>query len=78
MKFALANLAILVGLSGAAYCQDGARTQDDRNVHPGTALLDSAGILAGASDAVSTNEAKASTESTSAPGTAVTTAASKR
>jgi hypothetical protein len=78
MKFVVVNLAILAGLSGAAYCQDSVRPQDGRTMHPGTALLDSVGIVAGAPDAVSTNEAKASTESTSAPGTAVTTAASKR
>jgi hypothetical protein len=78
MKFALANLTILVGLAGAAYCQDGVRAQDGRSVHPGTALLDSEGIFAGAPDPARTNKAQASTENTSMPGATVTTAAGKR
>ena len=48
MKQLIAGLVVLVGLSSAGYCQNDASTANDRPVHPGTALLDSMGIFAGA------------------------------
>ena len=50
MKSLVAGLAVLVGLSGIAYGQNSLPAPDERPMHPGTALLDSMGIYAGAPD----------------------------
>ena len=63
MKCALAGLAVLIGLSGAAVCQNKTPTPGNRLVHPGTALLDSLGIVAGAPDPVPQKDAQVDTGS---------------
>jgi hypothetical protein len=57
MKTVMAGLVLLVGMAGAGYCQSRVPGQPDRPVHPGTALLDSMGIGAGASDGTPTHNA---------------------
>jgi hypothetical protein len=64
MKTVMAGLALLVGMAGAGYCQSRVPDQSDRPVHPGTALLDSMGIVAGASDGTPTHNALADRDST--------------
>ncbi|HEY2619055.1 MAG TPA: hypothetical protein VGI78_17070 [Acetobacteraceae bacterium] len=57
MKTVMAGLVLLVGMAGVGYCQSRASDQSDRPVHPGTALLDSMGIVAGAPDGTPTRNA---------------------
>jgi hypothetical protein len=59
MKSALAGITVLIGLSGAALCQNKTPTPGNSVVHPGTALLDSLGIVAGAPDPVPEKDAQA-------------------
>ena len=66
MKCLVAGLALLVGLSGVAYCQNSIPASNERQVHPGTAILDSMGIVAGAPDPAEQRDARASL-----PGTTV-------
>jgi hypothetical protein len=66
MKRVIASMVVLVGLSGAGYCQNSASTANDRPVHPGTALLDSMGIVAGAPEPVETADTQAGMTRTSA------------
>lgn len=60
MKSLVAGLAVFVGLSGIAYCQNSLPGSNERPVHPGTALLDSMGIYAGAPDTAEQRDAQAS------------------
>ncbi len=70
MKHMLAGLALLVGANGAAFCQT-----NDRPVHPGTAILDSMGIVAGAPDQMPKRDAQADTAKPTMPATKVSTPA---
>ena len=64
MRCVVSGLALLVGLSSAAYCQNSVPTADGRPVHPGTAILDSMGIFAGVPDPGEQQDAQASIPST--------------
>jgi hypothetical protein len=64
MKHAVIGFALLVGTIGAGYCQSRTSDQPDRPIHPGTALLDSMGIVAGAPDATPMNKVQSDTAAT--------------
>ena len=66
MKHVIAGIVLLAGLSSAGYCQNNASTTDDRPVHPGTALLDSMGIVAGAPETAKTADTQEGVTHTSA------------
>ena len=66
MKHVMAGMVVLVGLSSAGYCQNSVSAADDRPVHPGTALLDSMGIVAGAPEPAETADTHPGATRTSA------------
>jgi len=51
MKHLMSGLVLLVGVTGTAFGQTS--STNDSPVHPGTAILDSMGIVAGAPDQAS-------------------------
>ncbi|HEX3402372.1 MAG TPA: hypothetical protein VHT74_18830 [Acetobacteraceae bacterium] len=70
MKYLTVAAALLLGMGSAGYCQASIRAQPgNQQVHPGTALLDSMGIVAGVPDGTELAEARSA-----ATGTEPTTA----
>jgi len=67
MKYVVVGLALCVGLSGAAHSQGSVTAAPDRSVHPGTAILDSMGIVAGRDQ----SNASVSPRAPAHPGTAL-------
>lgn len=64
MKAVTVGLAFLIAMGGVAYCQSSVPKANEHATHPGTALLDSMGIVAGAPDATGTRDAQATLPST--------------
>ena len=48
MKYVIVGLTVLVGMTVAAHSQSRGSATSDEPAHPGTAILDSMGIFAGA------------------------------
>jgi hypothetical protein len=63
MKYSLGGLAVLIALGGAAVCEYKTPTPGNRLVNPGTAILDSMGIVAEAPAPVPEKNAQVDTRS---------------
>jgi hypothetical protein len=59
MKYAVAGIVLLIGTGSAALCQDRMPASGNGIVHPGTALLDSMGIIAGAPEVTGNDDSRA-------------------